>query len=297
MKLSICLIVKNEAAMLPHCLESVKAADEIIVCDTGSTDNTIEIALQFTDKVFTDYMWNDNFPEARNYAKSKATGDWILSIDADETLQPHGIKIIKNFLSQHANNQSAFYVQMIDAKSFHKHQLIRLFRNVPSVFWEVNGGGYVHETINTPGPASPVKIIYDFSPAHAFDPAIDLRLLKKSIIDFPDNPRNYYYLAREYFYNQLFFEAIQTIDKYVLLSTFQAEIADAWLMKARCLWLMHQGDKARQSCLNAITINPDFKEAILFMAEMSWADNAEVWQRFAKTCKNSNVLFIRTNAE
>ena len=80
------MIVKNEESCLAKALESVKDADEIIVCDTGSTDRTIEIAKQYTDKVYTDYVWNDNFAEARNHAAKKCTGDYILIIDADEYL-------------------------------------------------------------------------------------------------------------------------------------------------------------------------------------------------------------------
>src|SRR4051812_33941627 len=87
MRISVVMIVKNEEALLARCLESVKGADEIIICDTGSHDRTVEIARQFTDKVFTDYLWNDSYCEARNHARRKATGDWILSIDADEFLE------------------------------------------------------------------------------------------------------------------------------------------------------------------------------------------------------------------
>ena len=84
--ISVVMIVKNESKVLARCLETVKDADEIIVCDTGSIDDTVEIAKRFTDKVYTDYTWEKSFAKARNHAKSKATCDWILSIDADEQL-------------------------------------------------------------------------------------------------------------------------------------------------------------------------------------------------------------------
>ena len=90
--LSVCMIVKNEERHLYRCLHSVKEiADEIIIVDTGSTDHTKEIALQFTDQVY-DYKWEEadglgHFGSARNFSVSKATGDWILYIDADEELR------------------------------------------------------------------------------------------------------------------------------------------------------------------------------------------------------------------
>ena len=82
MKLSVALIVRDEAEMLPGCLDSVKDADQIVVVDTGSADDTIEIARRYTDEVY-EQEWRDNFAASRNYAKELCTGDWVYSIDAD----------------------------------------------------------------------------------------------------------------------------------------------------------------------------------------------------------------------
>jgi glycosyltransferase involved in cell wall biosynthesis len=84
--LSLCMIVKNESANLARCLDSVHGTvDEIIIVDTGSRDNTKEIALSYGAKIY-DYEWNDDFSSARNYANNHANGEWILSLDADEEL-------------------------------------------------------------------------------------------------------------------------------------------------------------------------------------------------------------------
>ena len=97
MRISVAMIVRNEEEMLRTALESVKDADEIVICDTGSVDKTIEIAKEYTDKVFTDYKWNDNFAEARNHAASKCTGDYIFIIDADERLEEGAFKTLRIF--------------------------------------------------------------------------------------------------------------------------------------------------------------------------------------------------------
>ncbi|RLB04217.1 MAG: glycosyltransferase, partial [Deltaproteobacteria bacterium] len=87
-RLSVCMIVKNEEKMLPKCLESIReVADEIIIVDTGSTDNTVAIAESFGAKVYF-HPWEKDFSKHRNQSLSYATGDWILQIDADETLEP-----------------------------------------------------------------------------------------------------------------------------------------------------------------------------------------------------------------
>lgn len=86
--ISLCMIVKNEEDVLGRCLESVKqVVDEIIIVDTGSTDNTKDIAKKFTNKIF-DFKWIDDFSAARNFAFEKATKDYIFWMDADDILLP-----------------------------------------------------------------------------------------------------------------------------------------------------------------------------------------------------------------
>jgi GT2 family glycosyltransferase/tetratricopeptide (TPR) repeat protein len=92
--LSVCLIVKDEEEMLPDCLGSVaEVADEIVVYDTGSTDRTVEIARAAGAVVIEGY-WDESFARARNAALAHATGEWVLSIDADEMLftDPRSLK-------------------------------------------------------------------------------------------------------------------------------------------------------------------------------------------------------------
>ncbi len=82
------MIARNEENNLVNCLSKVGSlVDEIIVVDTGSTDKTKDVAKIFGAKVF-DFKWNNNFSDARNFSLSKATGDWILILDADEVISP-----------------------------------------------------------------------------------------------------------------------------------------------------------------------------------------------------------------
>lgn len=84
--ISVCMIVKNEQDILYSCLSSLaKIADEFIIVDTGSTDDTKRVAAQFTDKIY-DFTWINDFAAARNFAFSKANCDYIYSADADEVL-------------------------------------------------------------------------------------------------------------------------------------------------------------------------------------------------------------------
>lgn len=85
--ISVCIITKNEAEHLKKCLDSVKPYPfEIVVVDTGSTDNSKEVARQYTDKVY-DFEWVDNFSTARNFSISKASHNMILVLDTDERIK------------------------------------------------------------------------------------------------------------------------------------------------------------------------------------------------------------------
>lgn len=100
--LSLCMIVKNEAKFLPGCLESLRdVCDQMIVVDTGSTDDTVAIARRHGAEVHT-FAWCDDFAAARNASIEPATGDWILWVDADERLTPASVAELRNLLVQEA---------------------------------------------------------------------------------------------------------------------------------------------------------------------------------------------------
>ncbi|HHB91868.1 MAG TPA: glycosyltransferase family 2 protein [Thioploca sp.] len=81
--LSVIIITKNEEHCIENCLNSIAWCDEIIIVDSGSTDNTITICNKFTDKIYIKNNWQ-GFGHQKNLALTKATGKWVLSIDADE---------------------------------------------------------------------------------------------------------------------------------------------------------------------------------------------------------------------
>jgi tetratricopeptide (TPR) repeat protein len=162
-RLSLCMIVKNEQRWLEGCLDSVKElVDEMIIVDTGSGDNTIEIARRFGAKVF-DHPWSGDFSEARNLSLGYATGDWVLVLDADEKIAQGDAKLIRHLmetsrvdgylLAQRSYLWNARVVSSIpnpqdyDEAREYTHCLevwvLRLFRNRP----EIRFRGRVHELV------------------------------------------------------------------------------------------------------------------------------------------------------
>lgn len=106
--LSVIVIAKNEADRIKVCLESVKFADEIIVIDNGSTDQTGEIASKYTDKVFKENI--TDFSILRNRAIEKANGDWVLYVDADERVLEALKDEILEIVAQGGRGSSAFAI-------------------------------------------------------------------------------------------------------------------------------------------------------------------------------------------
>ncbi|AIQ55152.1 glycosyltransferase [Paenibacillus sp. FSL R7-0331] len=100
MTISLCVICKNEEHNITRCLEGVReAVDEMIVVDTGSTDNTVAMARELGAKVYY-YEWDNNFANARNYALKQAKNDWIIFLDADEYFLPEHAKLIAEMIGR-----------------------------------------------------------------------------------------------------------------------------------------------------------------------------------------------------
>jgi glycosyltransferase involved in cell wall biosynthesis len=118
-KLSIIVITLNEELNIGECLESVKWADEIILVDSNSKDNTVEIAKSYTDKI---YLTEDkSYASKRNLAIEKASGEWIMWLDADERITDN----LKNEISEIINSpQTEFDAYLINRKSFFINKFI-----------------------------------------------------------------------------------------------------------------------------------------------------------------------------
>lgn len=149
MTVSVCMIVKNEEKILARCLEGLKTiADEIIVADTGSSDDTKKVAARYTDKIY-DFEWTGDFSDARNFVFSKASGDYIYSADADEVLDPENIRrfeILKNCLIPEVEIVTMVYVNPKDINMAYndlRERRPKLFKRLRTFTWI----DPIHETV------------------------------------------------------------------------------------------------------------------------------------------------------
>ncbi|WP_312241693.1 glycosyltransferase family 2 protein [Pantoea sp.] len=151
-QLSVVMIAKDEAELLPDCLASVTWADEIIVLDSGSTDATAEIARSSGAKVFRSAVW-PGFGRQRQLAQSYASGDMILMIDADERVTPELRASIEQVLAQppssavyQINRSNLFLGRFMRHSGWYPDRVVRLYPRMLRY-----NDNMVHESLETAG--------------------------------------------------------------------------------------------------------------------------------------------------
>lgn len=206
--LSVCMIVKNEDQFLDDCLKSIReVADQIVVVDTGSTDNTVAIARSHGAEVYP-YDWSGDFAAARNESIKYARGDWILWLDADERLDEGSISELRSLLK--AETKPVTYIIPIynylqDGKNYKISSAHRLFTNNKGICFE----GRIHEQVaysisRLGGVERPCNVIlhhYGYGLDDAAQEKKNKRnrvLLETMVAEEPDNAYAHFTLAQHY---------------------------------------------------------------------------------------------------
>ncbi len=265
--LSICMIVKNEEKFLPACLTSIAPiADEIIIIDTGSNDQTINIAKQFNAKII-EIPWENNFSTARNISLQHATSDWIFVIDADEIMTSSDLILIENAI--HHPMVDAYqiitknYTNATQSSHFtptpnhpHSHNFpgyvpsikVRLFKNKPDYRFQ----GDVHELIdnsiiNSAGKLEllPISIHHygELKNNTSEKLNLHLQLNKKKVEEDPKNEKALFDLAMQQKLTNQPQEALSTLN---LLLIHNPTHIPAYIEQGICYTKLHQFQKAEQ---------------------------------------------------
>ncbi|KNZ70380.1 family 2 glycosyl transferase [Thermincola ferriacetica] len=248
--LSLCMIVKNEEAMLPRCLKSVSGlVDEIIIVDTGSTDSTREIGKKFNARVF-DCAWDDNFSNARNFSLAQASGEWILVLDADEVLVFESRDQVKKLLSD--PGVEGYFIRIVNLlgalREFETSEdfVVRLFRNKP----EYRFTGAIHEQVRLSIShhagenflkRAPLTIYHDGYLSELIQKKSKVKrntsVIIKALREQPGNPFLLYSLGCEYFVSDCFKEALSLFRQALsALSVREGYMPDLIIKMGLCLY-------------------------------------------------------------
>ena len=281
MLLSIAMIVKNEENNLPRTLEALKALKnkinyEIIIVDTGSEDNTINIAKQYTNKVY-EKEWTGNFAQMRNYSIDKCKGDWILILDADEVLENPNelIKFFKQKDTKKFNSATLKFKNILSNKEddYLIGTLVRLFRNKKEFCYT----GRVHEQPKVIHPTKLTNITllhYGYSRESFklmnYKYERNLKLLLEDLKEDNNNPYTYFQLAQTYGMANMPEKAFESVRKaYELIEKKDDKKKYLYIYHLLAMYLNGSGEyeKAIEISKEALTYRNDHLDFYYFIAK------------------------------
>lgn len=319
--ISMTTIVKNEDHVLGRCIDSIKnVVDEFVIVDTGSQDKTIELVEKKVGKCYHT-KWEGDYAKARNYGVKHCTGDWILTLDADEHMTLESAKNLKKILAETPDNIWEILVRvedytdssMIPTYIVYGH---RLFRNNKGILW----GGKGHEALTTPfnhrTQSSKIVIKHDKTPSAVSPIAPKANELAKVFVNNfldaikknPKDARSMFYLANTYMGKGNWQTAIDWYLKYLDVSGWPDERYQARYYCARCYIHIEEFSLAREMMLNAYEERADRNEGEIVLGEIAFKQNkykqALVWFNLAKDklehCKEhglpDTLLFLEGKA-
>lgn len=208
-KISLCMIVRDESANLRACLEPVRDLfDEMIVVDTGSTDDTRQIATELGARV-VDFAWCDDFSAARNCSLDHATGDYVFWLDADDRIDAANHALLRQLFATLDGSLKAFVMQT-QCTFWHPAQgtriidHVRLFRRIPEARYFYRAHEQIVLELQARGCALHKTEIaihhvgYEDQPTHHRKALRDLRLLKMDYASYPEDPVVSFQLGQTY---------------------------------------------------------------------------------------------------
>jgi len=291
---SLCMIVKNEEAVLARCLESVKhLVDEIIIADTGSGDKTKEIAAKYTDKIY-DFRWIDDFGAARNFSFSKATMDYELWLDADDVIEEEeAVKFteLKKNLSPDIDMVTMLYDTGfdVDGKALLTSTRERLIKRDRGFYWI----DPVHECIPLAG-----NVYYsDIRISHRKEKTTEISKRNLEIYEKLKvrgacfTPRQTYYYARELFDHKEYSEAAKYFELFLLENKgWKEDNISACILLAKCYNFLCEKEKVPENLVRSFVYDapvPEiccqlgyyYKEKMDFETAIGWFETALVPRR------------------
>jgi predicted SAM-dependent methyltransferase len=271
--LSLAMIVRDSSSFLEKCLTSCHDLfDEIVIIDTGSKDSTKEIAYKYTDKVF-DFEWIDDFAAARNYSFSKCTSDFICWLDDDDVILTKDKEKFKNLDLSDKEIVILKYEYSHDEFGVVECSLERerIVKRSLGLVWQKA----IHEYLPLNGKVSREDISIHHFKKHGSSER-NLRILEK-IVEKDTDPRNFYYLGKEYADFGKTEEAITALEKFVSMNAWWEDIFLAYQVIAKCYLSLKNENKFFENIFKSIQMEPRRAEPYYELGEF-YANKSD-WSR------------------
>jgi len=314
-RLSLCMIVKDEEELLPQCLASVMGlVDEMVIVDTGSTDRTVEIAKSFGARVYH-FDWIGDFAAARNAGLQRARGEWILSLDADEELPRSSWAPIRQVIEEYPEpTPLAVNVRIVNItgdlpSDLHVNHFLKLFRNVSGMEYR----GAIHEQVQFQGELPPSITREDIVIRHYGYMAKvagpkkkierNLQILEKELADGQDKPFYLYHMGVSYYLLGQHAKAMEYLERLFAVSRkmlesgqgFMNYLGHAYLLAGRCAEHLNGLDKALEYTRQAPIYDPNLPDAHFQLGYFTRVngDPKEAIEHYLRAldCKGKRILF------
>ena len=292
MKISVCMIVRDEQLVLERALHCAKKfADELIVVDTGSRDNSKTIAERAGAKVF-DFEWCDDFSRARNFAFSKATMPYMMWLDADDYITDENVEKIKQLKAQNACADVYFmkYATAFDSRNKPTFCFMRerIVRNDSAFYFQ----DPIHEAITPHGKLVYSDIIIEHRKIKQGDPRRNLNIFEKlRAHNYAFTPRMRFYYANELFYNNDYENAIAEYDNFLSQDEgFVENKIQACLNRGKCYHELKNPTRALESLFASFAYGTPHSEVLcelsLYLIENARYRDALYWLKLAVQTPN-----------
>lgn len=305
--ISICMIVKDESKVLEKCLESIKDYNyEIIIVDTGSSDNTKDIALKYTRNVF-DFFWCNDFSKARNFSINKSSNDFILILDADENV----IDLDKNELEKQAIENKDKVGRILIENEYLRENNKFIYKEYVSRFFnrtKYKYSGNVHEQIikrdNSIFDTYNLPVTFQHS-GYSKEEVIrkgkvvrNIGMLKESLKTNNSDPYIYYQLGKSFYIEGDFSNAKSNFEKALNLNVDTKFEYVQDLIESYGYSLINLGEY--KQCMNFLNLYDEFKNSadFIFLIALIYMNNGlfnEAVIEFEKAKKIKNCKMDGAN--
>lgn len=285
--LSLTMIVKDESAGLQRCLDSVaRYVDELVIVDTGSSDDTVAIALRYTDRVYP-IPWGNNFAAARNRALELARGDWVLWLDGDDELI--GGEVLRQACRYAAASTNAIALQYHVGTPgtpghvvYWRERVIRRGTHTwAGAAHEVLVPRYVGESERIPS----AHVLHHGKPGmstHSLARNVELLQLELEGQAVKDS-RTLFYLARDLLLLGEHERALSFFTSYQQCASWADERYFAWCYMADCFARLGELREASLAALAAVELKPEWPMAYFTLAELAYYRKA--WGHVLAWCE------------
>lgn len=216
-QLSVCIITKNESEKLEQCLRALAEYPvEIVVVDTGSTDDTKQIASRYTDKIY-DFSWCDDFSRARNFAIEKASHEYVMMIDSDEYVKSLDVEALLKMLSDHPGKVGRICIHNQFTRDGERQETVEWINRIFCRRY-FHYAGRIHEQVEALSGEEYETFLTDVVVAHdGYDGSEEERhkkakrniaLLQAELSERPDDVYIQYQLGKSYYMSEAYEQAV-----------------------------------------------------------------------------------------